>query len=163
NAPPATAAKRPAQQGEQKARTDLFGDPLPDGALARMGTTRLRQGENVNQVLFTPDGKTVVSGGMDNTVRLWDVATGKLVRSLKHPVREVRPLSFARDGKTLATSARNQLWLWDVGTGAQLRELNLQLERDQQVTSLTLSSDGKTAASGEMGGIIRLWDMASGN
>src|SRR5262249_13083718 len=95
---PIAAAEWPAQGRKKQACTDLYGDPLPAEALARMGTTRLRHMEQFNHmhVLFAPDGKTVASGGADD-VRLWDVATGKLIRSLKHPQKSSpRPVSFAR-------------------------------------------------------------------
>src|SRR5262249_9807073 len=148
------AAERPAQEKDKPARTDRYGDPLPDGALVRLGTTRLRHTSQVNQVFFAPDGKTVASKGQDDTVELWDVATGKLVRSLRLGGDRV---SFSGDGKKLASWKKNQLWLWDAKTGEQLHKIELKLELDQQVLKLALSSDGKTAASGEMGGVIRLW------
>jgi RNA polymerase sigma factor (sigma-70 family) len=154
---------RPEPESKETARVDGLGDPLPPGALARMGTTRLRHAQQVTQVLFAPDGKTVASGGMDDTVRLWDVATGKLVRSLKHPVKDVRPLSFSRDGKTLLSAAKRQLWLWDTTKGELLCEQQTKREPNQKVVSLGVSSDARTAASGETGAVIRLWDIASGN
>jgi WD40 repeat protein len=160
------AADRPDAKEVEQVRLDRHGDPLPTGALARLGTTRMRHTEHINGLLVAPDGKHVASGGMDNTVRLWDLATGKLVRSLKHPrgiLVRPHPVSFAPDGKTLISSTTNQLWLWDVRTGEQLRELKLKLEPNQRVFSLTISSDGKKAASWEGDAIVRLWDVASGN
>jgi RNA polymerase sigma factor (sigma-70 family) len=61
--PPVAAAERPAQKKDQPTRTDYFGDPLPSGATARMGTTRLRHAEVVHQVFFSTDGRTAASGG----------------------------------------------------------------------------------------------------
>src|SRR5439155_13677735 len=54
---------------------DAAGDPLPAGALARVGTTRFRHGGPVESVAFTPDGKAVLSGSYDRTARLWSVET----------------------------------------------------------------------------------------
>src|SRR5262249_51283047 len=60
-------------------RSDAFGDPLPDGALARMGTLRWRQGSGIGFVGFIEDGKQVLTASADG-FRVWDVATGKEVR-----------------------------------------------------------------------------------
>src|SRR4051812_21944846 len=63
------------------APADLHGDALPAGAIARAGTTRLRQGGWVYAARFADDGKTMTSFGSDQTFRLWDVATGRQLRA----------------------------------------------------------------------------------
>src|SRR5262249_60329726 len=59
------------------------GDPLPPGAVARLGSTRWRHSGTVTFVHFLPDSKTLLSAGRDGTVRLWEVATGKQVRCIR--------------------------------------------------------------------------------
>src|SRR5262245_5998125 len=76
------AQEQPAA-GKAPVRLDASGDPLPSGAIARIGTLRLRHSGEVTAVAFAPDGKTLASGGTDERVRLWDVATGKLLREIK--------------------------------------------------------------------------------
>src|SRR5688572_15130904 len=83
-------------------RTDLHGDPLPDGALARLGTARLRHGGSVQALAFAPDGNLLASGGTDKTIRLWDAATGKAVRTIRQE-GWVYSLAFAPDGRTVAS------------------------------------------------------------
>src|SRR5262249_45087471 len=57
------------------ARLDAVGDPRPDGAVARLGTMRFNHGDGLRNLLYTPDGKTVVSVG-NGVARVWDDATG---------------------------------------------------------------------------------------
>src|SRR5262245_16449871 len=67
-------------------RSDLYGDPLPEGARARMGTIRFRQGGSLTNVAIAPDGKTLATAGSENSVPIWDAATGKIVQQLGwHP------------------------------------------------------------------------------
>src|SRR5579871_3705874 len=65
-----------AEEPVAKPRLDRFGDPLPEGAVARMGSGRMRQGSSIRSLSFTPDGKSLVAGGYGQ-VYLWDAATGK--------------------------------------------------------------------------------------
>src|SRR5262245_20884712 len=64
-------------------RADALGDPLPEGATARLGTTRMRHGEPVSVVAFLGDGKSLLSIAGDGVVRVWDTATGKELRRFK--------------------------------------------------------------------------------
>src|SRR3954462_15326029 len=69
-----------AQDGAKSAATDRNGDPLPAGALARLGTLRWRHAEPIVFAAFVQDGKAVLTGGQDQVFRLWDRATGKEIR-----------------------------------------------------------------------------------
>jgi RNA polymerase sigma factor (sigma-70 family) len=159
---------------QPKAVLDLEGDRLPDGALVRLGTVRLRHGHQVQKVAFAPDGKSVVSAGGDHLVRRWDVASGRQVGSFGQgtdrdqpyaPTRWLHAVAFAPDGKTLATGDHNDGWqvsairLWNVADGTQ-RQL-LQGHTDG-VLCLAYSPDGKTLASASADGTVRLWDAATG-
>ncbi len=59
--------------GEPPGRTDLYGDPLPKGAIARMGTVRWRCWEGVSSLAFSPDSNVLVSAGGDATALVWDL------------------------------------------------------------------------------------------
>jgi hypothetical protein len=68
----------------------------------------------VDAVTFSPDGKRLVSGHRHGTVKLWDVATGQEVRTLKGQTRSVKSLAFSKDGTTLASAAWDgTLRIWD--------------------------------------------------
>src|SRR5262249_38725507 len=97
------AADRPAQEGNKPVRTDRYGDPLPPGALARLGTVRWRNaGNGGTSILFTRDGKGVIStsGG---SAYLWEIPTGKLIRQFGDLSRQaVRVAALSPDGRILA-------------------------------------------------------------
>src|SRR5262245_66629719 len=61
---------------------DAHGDPLPDGAVLRLGTERWRHGGKVRQAAFI-DNQTLLTCGEDLALRVWDVATGKQIRQME--------------------------------------------------------------------------------
>src|SRR5438128_2441706 len=67
-------------EGSKEVATDNYGDPLPRGAIARMGTLRLRHEGSVCAIAFAPDGKVLASGGRDKLITLWEAATGRELR-----------------------------------------------------------------------------------
>ena len=78
----------------------------------------------VNSVAFSPDGKTLASGSEDATIKLWDVASGKELRTLAGHSGCVDSVAFSPDGKTLASGSDDStIKLWDVASGKKLRTL----------------------------------------
>ena len=79
---------------------------------------RLSHDSSVKAVSLSPDGKTLASGSRDNTVRVWDLATGKSQR--RSHDSDVTAVSFSPDGKTLASGSRdNTVRVWDLATGKE--------------------------------------------
>ena len=113
-------AKSPVEM-EKPVRTDQFGDLLPTGAIVRCGTNRLRHDGAVYSVKFTPDGKSVVSAGEDQTIRVWDKATGKELLRLEGHEGEVTGIAVSPDGKLIASQGPNAVLIWDLATGKQQR------------------------------------------
>ncbi len=75
-------------------------------------------------VNFSPDGKTLVSGSVDNTIKLWNQSTGEEIRTLKGHDNFVRGVNFSPDGKTLVSgSADKTIKLWNLGTDWGLSDL----------------------------------------
>jgi WD40 repeat protein len=112
------------------ARADLHDDPLPTGALARFGTTRLRH-PGAQQVIFGSDGKTLLSTGRDLTVRNWQLSSGKLaaVKSFTlpddDPFIDLSSPVLSPDGKTLAYVATKHLFFFDAASGKELHRLTI--------------------------------------
>jgi WD40 repeat protein len=123
----------------QPLRTDRYGDPLPPGAVARLGSLRFfHGGGDIQQVSFSPDGKLIASRNVSGC-RLWDAATGREL-PLREEIRRAAGF-FPVQGKLLAAEcAESELRLWDVATGRQVRRL----ERDLRDTVFGISPDGRT-------------------
>ncbi len=117
---------------------------------------------DVYAVAFSPDGRTLASGVLDMTIKLWDVATGRELHTLAGHAREVHSVAFSPDGRTLASgSVDDSVKLWEVATGREVRTLALG-GKTSWVNSVTFSPDGRTLASGTMDNIVELWDVATG-
>jgi hypothetical protein len=86
---------------QEPARLDRHGDPLPPGAVARLGTSRLRYTFADPHVEFLSDGKSLAVGRQGEGVRLWDVVTGKLLAQLDTPTASER-IAVAPDGRWVA-------------------------------------------------------------
>jgi len=111
-------------------------------------------------VAFSPDGKQVVSGSGDDTVRLWDAATGAPLQTLEGHTGWVSSVAFSPDGKQVVSgSGDDTVRLWDAATGAPLQTLE---GHTGWVCSVAFSPDGKQVVSGSGDDTVRLWDAATG-
>lgn len=98
------ASEPPAQAEAPRVRLDRHGDPLPFGAVARLGTIRFRHGSTVTGLAFRDDGNELVSASYDGTVRVWDAVTGReqaMLPVLGHG--SIGRLSVAADGEAIVT------------------------------------------------------------
>jgi RNA polymerase sigma factor (sigma-70 family) len=149
---------------QPKAKADLHGDALPDGAVVRLGTVRWRHGMRGNVLAFTPGGKEIVTSGPDGLVRVWDVATGRELRrlgtALDVTADPLRPSAVTANGRWAATTGKDRVHVWDVESGKELQQIKV--EKPRNLLSVALTSDGKSLLlSGYDDGVV-LWDVATG-
>jgi WD40 repeat protein len=185
--PVAHAPGSPADLQPAAARVDAFGDPLPAGALARLGTMRLRPGW-VQFLGVAPDGQSVVTGEYGGQLRWWDVTSGQETRrqTFGAPDENGRQdrapfaIALSPDGKIVATVEHYRglvkgkpvvLALFDAATGQAIRRIEIELApepirsyrfRDSFYTALAISSDSKWVAVGTQASTVGVWDIASG-
>jgi RNA polymerase sigma factor (sigma-70 family) len=168
--PPETAMG-PADSENWPIILDPNGDPLPAGAVLRLGTVRFRHGAGLLAAAYSPDGKTLASAGDGGLIRLWDAATGKPIRTLRQPgLNAILTLAFSPDGRMLASGGfvAGARWrggeppspvaLWDTSSGRIVRTFTA----PGTVYTAAFSPDGRTFAAGGEFDSVMLWNAATG-
>jgi RNA polymerase sigma factor (sigma-70 family) len=146
--------------GESRPAVDRHGDPLPEGALARLGTVRLRQGEPIDHLGLSRDGKLLATGGTQGPVRLWDTRTGKSIREFTTE-STFWAVALSGDGRQLACSkAWAIVQVFDVRTGKQTARLTTTAgcKTGTVCLSLAFSPDGTLLAGGSQD-TIHVWRL----
>jgi RNA polymerase sigma factor (sigma-70 family) len=144
-------------------RRDQAGDPLPPEALSRLGTTRLRHGGTIMDLVFGPDGQSLVSCGLRDGIRFWDTATGEQIQRFPEQ-SNAQSVALSPDGKLLAIRLGRSdpkdkaIAIREFATGRLLRRFG-----DWMTPwSIRFSPDGKVLAAYRTSLEIELWDPASG-
>ena len=128
--------------------------------------------DSVFAVAFSPDGKTLASGSFDKAIKLWDVATGKEIRTLAGHTKEVVSIAFSPDGKRLASAgnpffgnaepAPGEVKTWDIDNGLELRAFEGHVT---PIYAVAFSADGKrlvAVGGSDAAGYIEFWDSKTG-
>jgi WD40 repeat protein len=123
--------------------------------------TRLKGHDDaVYSVAYSPDGKYLVTGSLDHTLKLWDVAAGKEIKTYGGKTghqKMVLAVTFSPDGQMIASgSADNTLKVWDVPVSSPIRSL----PTGAAATAVALSADGTKLAAGCKDGSVRLLNAA---
>jgi WD40 repeat protein len=150
-------------------------DPLPSGAVLRLGSRLWWSPARLTCGCFSPDGKHFATGGADGAVRLWDVATGRQLARLQFDTgftepQPIRCLAFSPDSRFLAVPAAQGpqgVLLWHVQSHKLFTSFKdaapaAVLFDTGSVTALAFAPDGKTLAAGTASGSVRLVDTGTG-
>ena len=147
-------------QGKKKAKTpiwsdvkDVFGDPLPIGAIARIGTIRYRlpEGRQPNSAVLSPDGKLLAVAGFTNDIDLWELPAWTRQRKItgrsidKKAVLNFNSVTFTHNGKQLVAFDSNapQVHFIDIESGKSVRKIVFPKGAGNRDPYLTLSLDQK--------------------
>ena len=143
----------------------LYVAPQPDFILEEaylVGHT-----DGIQEVSFSPDGTLLASGSRDNSIRLWDVREGGVIKILEE--RESWPMAvrFSPDGRVLAGAySDGAIHLWDIATRKLTRQIDGHMDptanTDFLVYNIAFSPDGRTLASASIDKTVRVWDVATG-
>ncbi len=116
--------------------------------------------DDVWSIAFDPDGTTLVSGSWDQSVRLWDLATQKVIRTLLGHTKGVTSVAVSPDGLTIASGSYDQtIRLWDLQDG---RCRHLLRGHTEWVWGVAFSPDGGLLASASGDCTVRLWQVRTG-
>jgi WD40 repeat protein len=114
----------------------------------------------VDELAFTPDGTRAVSASWDGSLKVWEVGTGRLVRTIYGSAGGFFSLALTPDGtQMLAGERQRALTLWDLATGQPVRRFE---GHSNTVLAVAISADGAQAVSAGHDKTIRLWDVSTG-
>lgn len=111
-------------------------------------------------VAYSPDGRRIVSGGYDQTLKTWDALSGKELQTLRGHSQLVRDVAFSPDGRRIASASKDKtLKIWDADSGREIQTLR---GHQGEILSFAFSPDGSRIASAGIDQTIKIWDVVNG-
>lgn len=154
--PPAPSGKPAKQEQPERPRADQLGDPLPPGALSRMGTQRFYCGYQSSNVVYSPDGRFLATSDTFSEIILWEAATGRELRRLRGHGSAKVAMVFSPDSKLLISTGYDAIVRFqEAATGKEIDTLTFP-ERNNYIFALT--SDGSMLAIAR-DDVVQLWDL----
>ena len=172
--PPTSGSPRPSQpSGEAPSGVRVSQPPMaqpsfPSGVVQPAKSRQIRRclhtlsGHSswVVAIALSPDGRTLVSGGLDDRIMLWDLTTGERLGILTGHSKPINCLATSPDGKTLIScSDDDTIKIWQLPNGAMLRSL---AGHSRDVNSVAISPDGQVFASGSEDRTVCVWRTRTG-
>ena len=147
-----------AQAGGSKPETDSFGDPLPQGAIRRIGTIRLRHSDTIRSVAYSRDGKFITSAA-DNGVAVWEAQTGRRVSLFSIPSHFHSVAAVSPDGLLFAYALEdNAVRVCETRSAMYAVRYPLKMEQSASWSS----QDGSALAATEQNRRVFVWDTNNG-
>jgi RNA polymerase sigma factor (sigma-70 family) len=123
----------------------------------RMAVRLTGHGAAVQALLFSQDGRTLISGSEDGTIRFWDLAAGKEVRRFESGLGQVKCLALSPNGKVLvAAGSEPTIHVWDIARGFPIARLE---GHTDSVRSVAFTPDGASLFSGSRDHTLRRWNL----
>lgn len=139
--------------------TDIHGDALPPGAVARFGTIRLRHAAGA--IAFAPDGKTFATGGSDFMIRQWNAVDGREIRVFKGHTGIIQAVAFSADGKKLYSASQDgTLREWDAAEAKELHSITVG-QPGVVITAIVAHPTEPLLLTADAGS-VREWDLKEG-
>ena len=115
---------------------------------------------SIHSVTITPDGKNIISGSWDKTIKIWDIKSSECIRTLYGHTGSVNSIVVTPDGKTIISGSNDEtIRLWDIKSGECLNTFE---GHTSYICSLTITPNREIIISGSSDLSIKLWDIKSG-
>ena len=149
-----------ALQAEATEHTIEAENALHRSILASHVLLTIHNDHEVNGISYSPDGRYIATSSKDNTAKIWDANTGRLLLTLAGHYDEVYFIDYSPDGKFIATSSFDHTAkIWDANTGQVLRTLEGHTDR---VNDMSFNPDGTKVATSSHDTTVKIWDVATG-